>query len=484
MFGYLNLADPTKIGDTESQEAVNVRLDRGYLEYATWPLNNRVNRTAFDLSGRSLLLEGAFSVVPAYRLKSGNNDTIGIELPRPVDGFDPGAVPGSRPLFGGAFDPSPRYYAITVYDPDTNEESKPYYVTLQTAAATFQDFPGIHALHPHKTNLKYRIYRRPVGSSEYLLLGFDIAGYNDNATVYTDVFADHELGAALSMVDCKAIRDYGTGSLFLPQNFELMHVHNSRLWLACDRTLIYSKPFTFGEMRELNYFKIKGAMTGLFTVNEALVILTTETVYILYGDSDTDFVLKEIDSPAVGACGFSSADSLLSTVLFLGKSPKETGSIPTGLFSLSGGQIQKLSHKVQELFPSGFYINGCAVTDDRFFAVALPIAGHTTGVLVFDSLTQGFLTGDSGTTTFRYRSKEFGTPGWWDKSRRMFVRGCGDFKLELYGDYEKFDEIDFSISGTQPETHEFTIPGYRHNYFSYRFIGQSNAKIHEFGRKG
>jgi hypothetical protein len=65
----------------------------------------------------------------------------------------------------------------------------------------------------------------------------------------------------------------------------------------------------------------------------------------------------------------------------------------------------------------------------------------------------------------------------------MFVRGLGNFTVELYGDGVKIDEIAFNISGTQPRTEDFTVPPFRCNYFSYRFIGQANAKIYEFGRK-
>jgi hypothetical protein len=120
---------------------------------------------------------------------------------------------------------------------------------------------------------------------------------------------------------------------------------------------------------------------------------------------------------------------------------------------------------------------GAGSVEDRFFVVRYENGQK----LVYDVLAQGFLQASTD-DTFSYRSKEFGRPGIWDDTRRAFVRGLGDFKVELYYDGIKEDEIEFSIPGSVPQTEDFTVPGLRNNYFSFRFVGQQNAKIYEFGR--
>jgi len=130
---------------------------------------------------------------------------------------------------------------------------------------------------------------------------------------------------------------------------------------------------------------------------------------------------------------------------------------------------------------------GAGGVKDRFCVVRGKVDGPMdNGLLVYDLLGNGFLTAEDPNPTppaeFYYRSKEFGTPGKWDNMRRAFVRGSGDFKVELYYDAEKVDEIEFSFSESIAEMEDFTVPPFEGNYFSFRFIGQANAKIFEFGR--
>jgi hypothetical protein len=282
----------------------------------------------------------------------------------------------------------------------------------------------------------------------------------------------------------------------------LFAIHNGRLWLprpfvstGADQRepghlLFFSKQNIFGEFPFNNYFSFTSPIQALWSIDETLYIITEEGPYALYGNDESDFVLKEISNTGVGGAWDGGSAAVGNQIIFI-STEKTERAVGKGIHSIFGNAFNLISEKINKMFPvvypATINAHGSGVVDNRFLVLGYgePTTGGAYLVrrLVFDTVTGGFLIGNPATTEFSYKSKEFGSPGWWVGARRMFVRGLGNFTVELYGDGVKIDEIAFSISGTIPQTEDFTVPPYRCNYFSYRFIGQANAKIYEFGRK-
>ena len=506
MFGYLNLNDPTKIGNTESQEAINLRLDRGYLEYQSWPIDTTIMRSGKDPQGNVIRVDpsvpiGFIGVL--QRVLTGGNDIIGLRYPPNNIGWNYGVKPVlyDTSVGPGPFYPAKEYnYAITLFDPVAGEESRPFFVTAYTDGTYqlgFKDFPGMGSNYPLKEDLEWRIYRRPLGSAEYLQLPHPtIQAVTDNATSYLDTFDDSALTLPLNTVDVYDPYDISSSSV------NLFAIHNGRLWLprpfvetGADQRepghlLFFSKQNIFGEFPFNNYFSFNSPIQALWSIDETLYIITEEGPYALYGNDESDFVLKEISNTGVGGAWDGSSAAIGNQIIFI-STEKTERAVGKGIHSIFGNAFNLISEKINKMFPvvypTTINAHGSGVVDNRF--LVLGYGEPTTGGayllrrLVFDTVTGGFLIGNPATTEFSYKSKEFGSPGWWVGARRMFVRGLGNFTVELYGDGVKIDEIAFSISGTIPQTEDFTVPPYRCNYFSYRFIGQSNSKIYEFGRK-
>lgn len=506
MFGYLNLNDPTKIGNTESQEAINLRLDRGYLEYQSWPIDTTIMRSGKDPRGNVIRVDPSVPIGftgELQRVLTGGNDIIGLRYPPNNIGWNYGVKPVlyDTSVGPGPFYPAKEYnYAITLFDPVAGEESRPFFVTAHTDGTYqlgFKDFPGMGSNYPLKEDLEWRIYRRPLGSAEYLQLPHPtIQAVTDNATSYLDTFNDSALTLPLNTVDVYDPYDISSSSV------NLFAIHNGRLWLprpyieigADQRVpghlLFFSKQNIFGEFPFNNYFSFNSPIQALWSIDETLYIITEEGPYALYGNDESDFVLKEISNTGVGGAWDGGSAAVGNQIIFI-STEKTERAVGKGIHSIFGNTFNLISEKINKMFPVVYpaVINahGSGVVDNRFLVLGYgePTTGRAYLLrrLVFDTVTGGFLIGNPATTEFSYKSKEFGSPGWWVGARRMFVRGLGNFTVELYGDGVKIDEIAFSISGTIPQTEDFTVPPYRCNYFSYRFIGQSNSKIYEFGRK-
>lgn len=524
MFGYLNLNDPTKIGNNESQECKSLQLDRGYLELmAEFEIDETINRLGKDINGFEIFIDSsptpannAVQNIPSLgylkrRISSVRVDTIGCpqveDLPDYVANVSPALTAtahGSQPYPAGVYS-----YIITIYNPETNEESSTvtYTRTVGTnEVVVFTDFPALSAnpLFLEKTQAEYRIYRRPLGGAEFLriLSGTTIQAYTANTGPYSDTTADADLGEPCSSIDTFAPDYYNN-----LRKFSLFTVHNGRLWFKQDAkfagspgpdnassVIWYSERNVFGQVSNLSFFAFNSEVVGLHSIDETLVVLCKENIHVIYGDDETDFVVKQIADGKIGCVGgFSSA--VLNNSVFFVSSNKDNRDLADGVFALTGGQLKRISHNVDSLFPFAPYgtlaapiVYGAGAIRNRFFVVRGKVEGaDDNGLLVFDSAANGFLISEdpnpSPPTEFGYRSKDFGSPGKWDDMRRAFVRGVGDFKVELYYDGIKEDEIEFSFSGAVPQTEDFAVPPFRSNYFSFRIIGQADAKVFEFGRQ-
>lgn len=526
MFGYLNLNDPTKIRDNEAQESVNVRPDRGYLEYQQFTIDETIGRLGSDINNFPIYIADSEDVPvedialinkqgALCRLVDGIPDIVGTPAIATLNDFAPPSDPNPKPKLSLAstgtdqiYPPGRAYYAITIYNPATNEESEAYKCNLAVGVnqtTQFEDFPslasgaGVSALDVFaaKTGAEFRIYRRPVGGEQYLrtFTGTTIPAFNTSAGPYIDMTSDDDLGDP-----CLTINPRAFAPFYFPKDtiFSLFTVHNNRLWFKQDAkrdaspgldsagsVIYYSNPYVFGEIPIDNYFAFNSPIVGLHSIDEALVVICKNDIFVIYGDSPKDFTVRQVTSGSkVGGAGYYSSVAIGNTLAFL-CSDKETRTKADGLFLMAGGLIRRASFPIDTMFPLEKFstgtpenVFGAGSVEDRFFVLRT-----ASGSVIYDIVTGGFLFADSSKTEFYYRSKEFGSPGWWNNMRRAFVRGIGDFKVELYLDGIKVDEIEFSIPGSTPQTEDFTVPGLRANYFSFRFVGQQNAKIFEFGRK-
>jgi hypothetical protein len=519
MFGYLNLNDPTKIGETEAQEAKNLRLDRGFIEFQEYEIDETINRKATDINNLEIFLDTSNvpsgSVVAPLteqgfikrRISDTRVDIIGLSGPAGLADYSVGTVPKLTAVAHGSqvYPPGEIEYAITIYNPETNTESDSANFTRTVGVnetVQFEDFPSVSNgssstpdLFNEKTEAEFRIYRRPIGGSEFLRILSDttIPAYTGATGPYLDTTADEDLGEP-----CRTVYPTVFAPYVYPEgnNTSIIEVHNNRLWFkqnekrdgsfgldSAGSVLWFSRPYVYGEVPVDNYFVFNSPIVGLHSLNEALVVICQKDIFIIYGDNEKDFVVKQATSSKIGGAGGFASASIGNMLCFLA-SDKTDRAKGNGIFTVMGNNIARASFQIDPIFPISKYatgeplpVFGAGSVEDRFFVVRYENGQK----LVYDVLAQGFLQASTD-DTFSYRSKEFGRPGIWDDTRRAFVRGLGDFKVELYYDGIKEDEIEFSIPGSVPQTEDFTVPGLRNNYFSFRFVGQQNAKIYEFGR--
>ena len=494
MFGYLNLNDPTKIGDQESQTATNVRVDRGYLELSAWPVVQTTNRIAKDQENREIYIDATFPDAGTLKRRLSTNSTARLGTFNELfasAAWAPGTASGSKPKFNAAATTDNiKYYAITCYDPDTNEESWPYFWE-HDGASTFEieALPGIKTLHPTKVNAVWRVYRRPLGGSEYLYVPLTaMPAYEDQIGNRSDGTPDNQLGTPLNSVDTYPPEMFGTSGLMTN-----VLVHNRRLWfvrssptavtgtveIPAGYMLFFSKTNIFGEVPINNYFAFESQITNIFSIDEELLVLTKEGVFVIYGDDENTFTVKEITSSKIGAACLYSAEAIGNMVMFV-SSNKTTRTTTESIFLVAGNQVRRISNNIQSLVTSASASAplGTAVVEDRFVLVRLyPIT------FVYDIEANGFVIAGAIATSGLYKTKAFGSPGWWTAARRMFVRGLGSFTVVFYSDGVQVDSLAITISGTIPQTYDFTVPPFRANYFEVEFIIQPGAKIYEFGRK-
>ena len=496
MFGYLNLNDPTKIGAAESQVATAIRLDRGFLEYSNWPVRQTTNRVAKDQENREIFIDNEDIGVPGAikrRFSSGATARLGTYNETLASAaWSPGTAAGSKPKFTAAATTDNRkYYAITCYDPDTNEESWPYFWEQDGATGfEIEALPGIATLHPTKVNAKWYVYRRPLGSSEYLRVPLtDIPAYTDQVGNRVDAFTDDQLGEPLNTVDVYPPGVYSQNEL----QYNIL-VHNRRLWFTRGTNepatfipdisvsgypLYFSKTNIFGEIPVLNYFLFEGQITNIFSLDESLLVLTKEGIYVIYGDDESNFQVKEISSAKIGAVCLYSAEACGNVVMFVSNRVDDRNAIGE-IYLVAGNQVRKISDNIQSTVPQATTIipRGTATYEGRFIVVRISFLSY-----VYDLAANGFSLVPLDAPFFSYKTKEFGTPGWWTSARRMFVRGLGQFSATFWLDGQAVDTISFNIAGVIPQTIDFTVPPFRGNYFAVSFTGQPNAKIYEFGKK-
>jgi len=127
-FGYLNKGNATEIDANEAQEIHNCRIERGFLKFASFPVKTDQGMKAALPNFYQVEIDAlpGFRGLPKWRSS--------ILAPLGVMGIDQpsSAMTGTGlPTIGTAAHASNPYpagtyqYALTLYNPDTGEESVP-----------------------------------------------------------------------------------------------------------------------------------------------------------------------------------------------------------------------------------------------------------------------------------------------------------------------------------------------------------------------
>lgn len=530
MFGYLNLGNPKRIGDAESQEMKNCRIDQGYLEYATFATNQLNCRSVMLPNGRTVTLTGS-SDWPRWAKGSETPVKFGLDKPDVIinDPLNPTTVISRLPAvaavaYGGQPYVAGDYtYGITLYDPATGEESMPALIDLTIGAnevAEFTNFPAVNDIFPGRPGLQWRVYRMPIGGSELLLVNHatTITANAVYAGPYQDIIEDYNLGEICDSTDngVEALRSFGTSIIFF----------NDMLFIGGmgregEQRIRFSKQgewWAFPPENELN-MPFKGdnrAFRGFAVVNETLVMFGDASISVLYGDNVENFAVKPVDfetldnenvvinSPkaASGLVFFpvtkaepfiyngmdlGDADYLSSYLAFDGSTIKN---ISAKIKNLVLAYSPPLSATVVRLGP----ITEQAVIENRFLVFKLldlnaTMAGGADPAnlqtedfvwlnVVLDIQTFGWSTSDDS-GKFYYRTKEFSQPREVQFHKTIWVEAEGEFTIEIYGDNRLVSSVLYNL--TAKEMIYLNIRPYRYSSFSFRFIGEPGCKIYDYG---
>jgi hypothetical protein len=530
MFGYLNLGNPKRIGDTESQEMKNCRIDQGYLEYATFATN--------QLNCRSVLLPNGKTVTqgdnewPKWASAGVTPAKFGLDKPDSIinNPLNPSTIIsrlptvaavayGSQPYAAGSYT-----YGITLYDPATGEESMPALIPLVIGAnqvAQFTAFPAVNDIFPGRSGLQWLIYRMPLGGSELLLVNHatTISANAIYAGPYQDSVEDYNLGQICDSTDngVEPLRTiFNTSIIFFN---DMLFIGGSD---SGNRQRIrFSKQgewWAFPPENELN-MPTRGsswAFRGFAIINETLVMFGDAGISVLYGDNVNNFAVKPVDFETVEeeAVIINSPKAVSGLVLFptFEAEPFIYNGVNLGdvnylrsYLAFDGSRIRNISEKIKNLVlvynapvsPAGVSLGAITeqgITESRFLAfkflditATLAAAANPADIkpgeivwlsLVLDTQVLGWsTTDDSG--KFYYRTKEFSQPRQVQFHKTIWVEAEGEFTIEVYGDNKLVSSVLYDMA--TKEMIYLNIKPRRYSSFSFRFIGEPGCKIYDYG---
>lgn len=529
MFGYLNLGNPKQIGDAESQEMKNCRIDQGYLEYAQFETNQLNCRSVLLPNGKTVVANG--SEWPKWSTGSATPAKIGLDKPDSIinNPLNPTTLISRLPAVAAVAHASQPYaagdytYGITLFDPATGEESMPALIPLTIGTnevAEFTNFPAVNDIFPGRTGLQWLIYRMPLGGSELLLVNEAtvISANSLYAGPYQDTIEDYNLGQICDSEDngVEALRSIAVSIIFFNDMLFIGGLSSSGL-----QRIRFSKQgewWAFPPENELN-MPSKGSATsfrGFAVLNETLAIFGDAGISVLYGDNVNNFALKPIDfetpdnenairnSPkAVGGLIFfpvTKTESFIYNGVDLGEAD-----YLSRYLAFDGSSIKNISAKIKNLAVAyspplssvGVQLGPIteqAVVENRFLTFKFldlnsTMAGGADPLnlkledfvwlsLVLDTHVMGWSTADSS-GKFYYRSKEFSQPREVQFHKTIWVEAEGEFTVEIYGDNRLVSSVLYNL--TAKEMIYLNIKPYRYSSFSFRFIGEPGCKIYEFG---
>ncbi|MBF0501487.1 MAG: hypothetical protein HQM09_15205 [Candidatus Riflebacteria bacterium] len=496
MFGYLNLGNPKLIGKFESQEAINCRVDQGRLEFAQW--STAANGREVSLS--SLIVEGRVYDTGVYPL----HDVVRWNYSSVVGDKLGMAVPAQLPSIAAdtyGFNPYPTgtyTYALTLYNPDTGEESSPATLTVTIASnqiAKFSNFPSYAAMYPKKINLVWRLYRRPLTAGVFQLvgsLGSAMAGISE----YKDIIADDAIGESCASIGNLTLfetsADLATSIAWFDQ----------RLWVATGSIVRFSKTDMPWAFPTINQFGFGDIVTGIIPFRETMIVtLASKKPRIIYGDDQSNFTEKELDAEigvATNSGRIVAGNLLMAAIedrmLLL---PTDTGKAIVSLDIFDGARPVNISSNVRGLFPKMAYADlthgsvnepRTGIVENRFYVLELnstrlPMALQSEFItdsffLIYDVYTKGFLRGDS-VATFRYRTREFSVPPKAKQLKTVFVETSGSVTVEIY--LNNILATSMQFNNVVRKVNVFKVKPWGCDSFSFRFIGQPASMVYSYG---
>ena len=537
-FGYLNLGNPKLIGDTEAQEMKNASIEQGYLSYKTYE-TNKLNNAKISLpNGKVTVIDGPTVNAGQVKWKDGETGTltaIGLDAPGAivVDASTPlvtiSRVPtvltaayASNPYAAGTYN-----WALTFYDPDTGEESTLTVFERTTVdhstpgneIVEFTNFPLVSDVFPDRPNLQWRIYRLPLGGTEYNLVNTatTISANTVYAGPYQDIIEDQNLGIINDSFDDLPILRWTERSNSIALFNDHLFVGGTSATTGAYR-IYFSRPgkwWAFPPENELNIKSdtVNSYFKGFCNLNETLLLFGGNTSKVLYGDSKDNFAMKDIDFELANtgqsdwyAQNTQRVANNVAVFSVEGYQNVDIEGVSTQIVAakriaaFDGAKAKVISTKIENIFPldNEDSFAETSVLDNRFYTIkyidldttlaALAAAGRTIAsattadyvylTLVFDSFHFGWMTSDDS-GAFTYRTKEYFLPRSVEFHKRIYVEAEGTFTVEFMGDGKVISTITDTL--TEKKQKFYNIKAHRYQTFSFRFTGGAGCKIYDFG---
>lgn len=507
-FGYINENNPITIGDYEAQSMINSRIDRGYLEYCEYNVDEDYpvpNRTVDLPNGRNVRIcptTGKSWVDDGYVKwkKSGEENYYSpacVITPTMVaNGFSswvistavaPSTVEVYLPQMAGEY-----FYCATITDNRTGVESSPHYfpsVKVTEAEAKQEDTKvGIqfHMFHVRDLDDNYtiKVYRMPVGGDSWMLV-FDHSGSIADDTLGETRFdpVPDEMLSESEM--CETVNQ--TTIPFEMGTVRSICLFDDKLWVGIKDTdeyqlkdfgiLYYSNTGRYAEFPATHFFTFPDPVVGVTPYDQQLVVQTEKQLYYIYGDPD-NYSMKLIDFKFKGIVK-NSGQALGSLAYFLAIDDVSKPDYPRGLFMFNGSVVAEISQKLNKQFPAyTTYKNW--VLDNRFFVFELKNKEDNYIRVVYDTIGNGFSIVDKNQHNFHYQTKEYSTlPNGRSFMKKICVRAKGAFNLYVVADGHKVITKHRKYSDV-PFDHYLYVKPNRATSFSFVFEGQEGTEIYDW----
>lgn len=515
-FNYVNQNNPINIGDFESQEMINCRIDHGFLEFCDYSVDESLpcpNRVVNLPNGKQIRIrpntqnkwidEGVIQwrdrnsqdesewVQPSCYFEESESNAFLIETVAYNDRrLDEKAVESFRPTAAGTY-----YYAITLYDTRTFEESAPILKSIDISENdiseenpigirfTVQPIPRVS--HPY---YRIRFYRMPYGGSEYLLTFEHDADYVSRWQKF-DPTEDAYLGDLCdtekdTLIPFGNTDNDGDGNRdFRPLSITLF---DDKLWIGGraknDRgvdygMVYYSRTGNWTSFPAINFFTFPDPVVGISKFDQALIIMTDKSLFYLYGEPD-QYAVKEIDYKFNGIAQ-NSGQSLGNMAYFLALKEHSDKDKAYGVFAFNGSSVADISIKINREFPCQLTHFNWAL-DNRFFISEKTTESGDIRRIIYDSMAQGFCFAEPQRTDFYYRTKEFSSlPNGKNFLKKVYIRAKGPFILYVVANGHKVI-TKVRLTSDKPFDHFYYVKPIRASTFSIVLQGWDGTEIYDW----
>ena len=507
-FNYVNENNPISIGDNEAQTMINARIDRGYLEYFEYDVDEDSpvpHRRTFLPDGREVKIipnlntpEGQWTedgMVMWKKASETNYYSPNCEItPEMIaNGFNNwdvsvAAYTGNTEIYipqaAGQY-----FYCATITDNRTNVESAPFYFPyVEVTETDVEQKNGIRFVMQHvrdlDDNYTIKIYRMPIGGTSWFLV-FDHSGFITNdpsGEIRFDPKPDEYLTEACETTEL-------TSSPFRLNSARSLTLFDDKLWVAFkdyDQSnegnrpfglLYFSRTGDYAQFPATNFFTFPDPVVGLATYDQQLIVLTEKELYYIYGDPD-EYSMKLIDYKFNGIVQ-NSGQALGSYAYFMACDDVTEQTKPKGLFMFNGSVVAEISQKINKEFPSTATLKNW-VLDNRYFIFELLNTDNDAVRIVYDTMANGFCMVNKTVHGFRYRTKEFSVlPNGKTHMKKICIRAKGAFIVYVVADGKKV-LTKHRRTSDKPFDHYLYVKPNRASSFSFVFEGTEGTEIYDW----